>query len=494
MLGSEFAVIATGPSLTQEQVDKVRAKFRVIVVNDAYQLAPWAEYLVAQDYEWWNHHKDAYQFSGRKFSTHEIPGVDRLDRNGMISNSTNSGLVAIELAKRLGATKIVLLGFDMHGSHYFGAHPEGLHNTPPARFNRFMQAMEVWRMMNTGLDVVNCTPGSALKVFRRGDLDAEISGEGPIVVNGMQGLGDGIYQRGFISQMPGCYVITPWPELYEGLDVKCIRPNTRLRTQGKNIKASEYPWHELPLSHRLLAVSYGAQLSAGETIISSMGQCLSVDPQFRMPVPEGYKRTTKKPLAVIRPVTLRREWMNSARAPDPEYIYQAAQMLMDNGFHVISVADVDGQAEWLHGQAEWLHGKAPPAHEVLHNGELSTKEMLSLVGQADLVVGGVGWIVPACQAMQVRAYIVLGGNGAHNAPEKIAMPRLDGVIEYAKPDNFCMCTKNYHECNKTITGFEREFLEYLTRQGFRKPSGKRPSVAAGNRHGLLPSEAGGYAV
>lgn len=487
MKGNKFAVIATGPSLTQEQIDKVKDTCRVIVVNDAYKLAPWAECLVAQDYEWWNHHKDAYHFAGRKFSTHEIPGVDKLDRNGMISNSTNSGLVAIELAKRLGATKIVMLGFDMHGTHYFGQHPEGLHNTPPGRFTRFMQAMEVWRMMNQSLDVVNCTPGSALKVFRTNELDNELNDDGPIVVNGMQGLGDSIFQRGFISQMPGCYLITPWPEVYDGLDVKCIRPNTRLRTQGKNIKATEYQWHDMPLNHRLVAVSYGSQLGHGESIVSSMRQCLEVEPQFRMAVPQGYNPTTKKPLAVIRPVTLRREWMNSARAPNPEYIYQAAQMLMDNGFHVISIADIDGTNEWL-------HGKAPPAHEVFHNGELSTNKMLSLVGKADLVVGGVGWIVPACQAMQSRAYIVLGGNGGHNAPDKIAMPGLETLTEYAMPDEFCMCTKNHHECNKTITGFEGKFREYLTRQGFLKPNAVGFGMASRDRYGILPGQARGHAI
>lgn len=45
----------------------------------------------------------------------------------------NSGVFAIRVARYLGARKIILLGFDGHGSHYFGEHPSPLKNTTEAR-------------------------------------------------------------------------------------------------------------------------------------------------------------------------------------------------------------------------------------------------------------------------------------------------------------------------------------------------------------------------
>ncbi|WP_392336177.1 hypothetical protein [Pantoea stewartii] len=50
---------------------------------------------------------------------------------------------------------------------------------------------------------------------------------------GMLGLGDSIYQRPFLRHFPGAYVRTCWPELYRGLNVKCVRSGTHLRTQEK---------------------------------------------------------------------------------------------------------------------------------------------------------------------------------------------------------------------------------------------------------------------
>ncbi len=50
---------------------------------------------------------------------------------------------------------------------------------------------------------------------------------------GMLGLGDSIYQRPFLRHFPGAYVRTCWPELYRGLNVKCVRSGTHLRTQGE---------------------------------------------------------------------------------------------------------------------------------------------------------------------------------------------------------------------------------------------------------------------
>ena len=70
---------------------------------------------------------------------------------------------------------------------------------------------------------------------------------------------------------------------------------------------------------------------------------------------------------------------------------------------------------------------------------------------ADIVIGGVGWIVPAALALKVRTFVVLGGHGGHNSPEKITDPRLDlSRIGFARPEKFCQCTNMRHSCEKTI--------------------------------------------
>jgi hypothetical protein len=165
---STFAVLATGPSLTAEQVDKVRG-LRVVAVSDAYRLALWAEALVSADKAWWLHHRP--EFAGRRFSALRVPGMDTELLEGL-PMGTNSGLRAVELAVQLGATRVLLLGFDLGGTHFFGEHPAPLKNTNllPGRFEVFKAQFASYKPR--GVEIINCTPGSALTCYPKADLDA----------------------------------------------------------------------------------------------------------------------------------------------------------------------------------------------------------------------------------------------------------------------------------------------------------------------------------
>lgn len=155
-----FAVLATGPSMNQESADYVRGKCKVIAVSDAYKLAPWADVLVSHDSAWWKHHPEALNFAGEKYSYNLVGGVTQRKPLGAPA-SCNSGLMGMLIAKEMGATKILLLGFDMHGEHYFGKHPEPLKNTTQRRFEDLRKQFNIW----VRPEVINCTPGSALKHF-----------------------------------------------------------------------------------------------------------------------------------------------------------------------------------------------------------------------------------------------------------------------------------------------------------------------------------------
>lgn len=168
-----WAVLATGPSMSAEIAQSVKGKCRVAAVSDAWRLAPWADVLVSADAAWWRENQSALKFPGAKYGAmpefQKIEGVERFP--GTVSG-VNSGLLACQVAVSLGAKRILLLGFDMHGSHYFGAHPAPLKNTTLKRFEIFKQQFE--RYQPKDVDIVNVTEGSSLRCYRKSTLAKEL--------------------------------------------------------------------------------------------------------------------------------------------------------------------------------------------------------------------------------------------------------------------------------------------------------------------------------
>lgn len=287
----------------------------------------------------------------------------------------------------------------------------------------------------------------------------------------MWGLGDNVFQRPFIralSSRATVYLDTPWPEIYSDLPVKVFRNGERegrLRTQTKNIlRQPAHIWTPPPHTCSGIKMSYGMAIGrwsiveAMERIIPLKGAPFVFDlPPLPKPI-SLIERAGTRPIAVIRPVTVRSEWTNEARNPRPEYVERIAERLMDSHF-VISVAD-------LKDRAEWMIGIPPPAHMVLHHGELALLDLLGLCAHADIIVGGVGWIVPVSCAVGTPAFIILGGHGAHNHPKVITDPRMPlDQLGFAKPDYFCMCMNMRHKCDKTISDLDRQFEQWAEKLG-----------------------------
>ncbi|MEO8466244.1 MAG: hypothetical protein ABI640_12945 [Gammaproteobacteria bacterium] len=169
-------VLATGPSMSSAVVEQVHAWHgagggQAIAVCNAYQLAPWADALVCNDRAWWRLHAEAMQFRGAKYCGAAYDGTQTLPARPRFPPGTNSGLQGCRVAEMLGATKVLLLGFDMHGTHYFGKHPQSLKNTSANGFKRHIWQFSLWN----GPEIVNCTPGSALKRFRFSTLEQELA-------------------------------------------------------------------------------------------------------------------------------------------------------------------------------------------------------------------------------------------------------------------------------------------------------------------------------
>lgn len=168
----------------------------VLAINDAWRAVPWAELLYAADAKWWDFHRGAPGYRGEKWSTHGtnertrhndksehqaryglrlVLGADGStfsDDPTVIHYGSNSGFQAVNLALLMGARRIALVGFDMHGTHFFGRHPAGLRNA--TSYASFIRAFSHGaRRLPADRTIINCTPGSALTCFPMGDLADE---------------------------------------------------------------------------------------------------------------------------------------------------------------------------------------------------------------------------------------------------------------------------------------------------------------------------------
>lgn len=180
--GETIAVLASGPSMSREIADQVRAAgLKAIAINTTFRLAPWADLLHASDHRWWDkYHKEteAIEFAGLKTACERtsFKDVNVLTSTGStgfdddpshVRSGGNSGYAAIHIAAHAGAKRILLLGYDMHGDHWHGRHPEPLRNAGDGIFNRWLTWYDTLspELTKRGIEVVNCTSGSHLKVW-----------------------------------------------------------------------------------------------------------------------------------------------------------------------------------------------------------------------------------------------------------------------------------------------------------------------------------------
>lgn len=200
--GGVAVCIATGPSLTREQVEIVqRGRSRgavtgVLAVNDAYLWAPFADVLYFADagkgdwLEWHRHRAEFKAFAGQKCMVDvdrpfllpedgDILLLQHLGGDGLSSKPTgictggNSGHMALNVVMHSAAPVIALLGFDGKDgpgkrTHFFGEHPN--RTKPPYQVMLLNMKTLLEPARRLGIRIVNCTPGSAIDCFDRGDI------------------------------------------------------------------------------------------------------------------------------------------------------------------------------------------------------------------------------------------------------------------------------------------------------------------------------------
>lgn len=188
--------LASGPSLTQEICEMIRGR-KSIVVNSSCHLAPWADVLYFTDSSWYEQRRELVAnwpgivVSMSKTAKRELPDkVKRVQGEGdpsvrpvrfpplgssVIRQGRTSGHTAVSLAIAFGAKRVVLLGYDMrvvagrehHHSEYTGERDLDQYAKD------FVPAFNGWNAAarESGVEVVNCTPGSAVTEFSFADLD-----------------------------------------------------------------------------------------------------------------------------------------------------------------------------------------------------------------------------------------------------------------------------------------------------------------------------------
>lgn len=188
-------ILAGGPSLTAAQIEHARAScYFTIVVNATFRQAPWAHALYAGDFLFWKVYIAEIRkaFKGKlwtqdkaaaeRWQLNKVRGLERdgvSAIDGTIHNNGNSGAQAINLAYIWGFRRIILLGFDMalgpNGErHHHADHPHPL--VQGQCFDEWLHKMKkvALDLHRFGIDVVNCSPGSAMRCFPTGVLEDEV--------------------------------------------------------------------------------------------------------------------------------------------------------------------------------------------------------------------------------------------------------------------------------------------------------------------------------
>jgi hypothetical protein len=108
----------------------------------------------------------------RNFASREASMQMEFGPAGEIGHGGHSGFQAINLAVHFGATRIALLGFDLHVAprgplHHYGEHPAPLRNPTPRLLAEWAKTLDrqAPALAAHGIELVNATPHSVLTAF-----------------------------------------------------------------------------------------------------------------------------------------------------------------------------------------------------------------------------------------------------------------------------------------------------------------------------------------
>lgn len=186
-------LVAGGSSFTPQQLELLSGKeANIVTINNSFKKIPDAAICYAGDFIWWQHNHEIVRshtmsacWTGNKKAAidYKLNFIEcRLSGVGLgtrwIVHGGNSGYQALNLAIIWGANPIILLGYDcrygINGErhHYedhpkhFGANADGIKSW----LHHFELGAKALEQLTSPPRVINCSPGSAITGFERGDL------------------------------------------------------------------------------------------------------------------------------------------------------------------------------------------------------------------------------------------------------------------------------------------------------------------------------------
>jgi len=274
----------------------------------------------------------------------------------------------------------------------------------------------------------------------------------------------------FLAQQAPVAISTPWPELYwDNEHVLLVRDHKNLRTQQDNIARAEFVhkrgekniWIPTPQGPEIqvLKLSYTQALvskkkNVFEALIESVRTIRSVKADqldFRFDIPPSTIRVDprlfdgcpRKPLALFKLPTCRKEWNCPARNPDPR-LWGPLLIELRKTHHIHGVGFLKHGEEWLDG-CTIEHCDSMSLY-----GELRWTEMAAMMKLADICVCAPSNWIPLGLAVGAKLFCVFGGHVAPNALVHSGMIQYVNQWEYVAPDPFCFCVNGKHSCFKQI--------------------------------------------
>lgn len=199
--GQACAIIASGPSTKSANVSLLQNRIKVIAIKENIDLCPWADVVYGCDLHWWVHRRGLPTFKGLKIAYDcgawtRFPDLKKIEiKNkasdqiltetaGHIGSGGNSGFQALNIAVQFGACRILLIGFDMQdrsGAHWYGRNAwTGANNPSESNFRRWRATFDnnADRLRSLGIDVINASPISHLKAFKKMSVEDALAAWG----------------------------------------------------------------------------------------------------------------------------------------------------------------------------------------------------------------------------------------------------------------------------------------------------------------------------
>lgn len=270
-----------------------------------------------------------------------------------------------------------------------------------------------------------------------------------------EGIGDIFYQRPFVKELVKQHgevaITTAWPDLFYDIPVKYWFTNDLLRIQlAEKEKLPGTLWEKI---HKRAPpdvwLGYGVRdLTENKTIVQGLERTIPLTDPYDMtfvPKPEWLeiaKQLLKPRTVLVRRPSVRREYNNPSRNPDPEAFRHALSEIKARGYTTISIG-------WLDTEHEWLTDKRDDFIDFKYeNGEIPIPIVTALMTLADFTLTGVGYATPMACAVNAKCLTIFGGEVPFWQIFDPRMP-LDNAF-YVAPENPCACYKNSHDCNKFI--------------------------------------------